>query len=120
MKKSAKALIESAIPRQNVFFNHIWIIDSEKKYNGFWGKNGYNNIIILGRSDSTKSSAIELIADGVNEECDVFRIEHENGYGAIDFDIRHERGVLHLYTSGWFKLQIPVVSSCTFTLQRGR
>lgn len=47
MKKALKELIENAKPYDgNKYFNRIMFL-SNGVYDGFWGKNGYNNILIL-------------------------------------------------------------------------
>lgn len=49
MNKKIKELIESAPISREGTFNNFLIIPSGEKYNGVWGKNGYNNIILLGK-----------------------------------------------------------------------
>ena len=48
MTKALKELIEKAPEISKGYFEALMII-SNGKYDGFWGKNGYNNIMILGR-----------------------------------------------------------------------
>lgn len=48
MTKALKELIEKAPKISKGYFEALMII-SNGKYDGFWGKNGFNNIMILGR-----------------------------------------------------------------------
>jgi len=49
MKKALKELIENAeVKREGEFRQFLTIPNGI--YNGFWGKNGYDNILLLGRS----------------------------------------------------------------------
>ena len=49
MKKALKELIESAeVKRGGKFWSFLTIPNGI--YDGFWGKNGYDNILLLGRS----------------------------------------------------------------------
>lgn len=61
MKKAVKEFIEKAVPLKSKAFQELFIIDSEKVYDGFWGKNGYNKIILIGRPP--KGEEYELITD---------------------------------------------------------
>lgn len=61
MKKAVKEFIEKAVPLKSKAFQELFIIDSEKIYDGFWGKNGYNKIILIGRPP--KGEEYELITD---------------------------------------------------------
>ena len=112
MKKIAKEFIESAVPMENDSFTDMWILDSDKIYDGFWGKNGYNNIIILGMNRDKGETKLEMIADGVNTECDVFQLEPEERC-MIEFDINRKNGIFHLFTHGKFVITRPVISSCS-------
>ena len=46
--KKEKTLIETAIEYDGSALNGLYIISNHKLYNGFWGKNGYNSMTILG------------------------------------------------------------------------
>ena len=48
MTDEIKKLIASAPIRREGYFSSFLIIPSGEKYGGFWGENGYNNIILLG------------------------------------------------------------------------
>lgn len=70
MKKKLKELIEKAEPYNQQPLNDLLIIPSNKKYDGFWDKNGYNQIILLGRN---------------YKEDKVYRIDTINQHDVIDF-----------------------------------
>ena len=108
MKKSVKELMLRVVPRKSEKFSDIYIIDSEKKYDGFWGANGYNNIIVLGRA-SVQSAELELIT----EHSDVINIMNIIR-GSVNIDISSKDGVVHLWADKPMKLSVPVNSSCIF------
>ena len=107
MKKSVKELMSRAVPRKSEKFSDIYIIDSEKKYDGFWGKNGYNNIIVLGRAN-VQSEELELIT----EHSDVINIMQTSW--SVNIDISSKNGVVHLWADKPLTISAPVNSSCIF------
>lgn len=50
MNKACKELIENAQTYNCQEIKTLYIINSGRLYNGLWGKNGYNNIIVLGEA----------------------------------------------------------------------
>lgn len=59
MNKELKAIIESAKPyEEGKLFDDVLIISAGKQYNGFWGKNDYNNIILVARNRKTHENYI--------------------------------------------------------------
>ena len=54
MNKAQKELIEKAIKYNGEPIDSLYIISEDRLYNGFWGKNGYNGMIIIAYSKSTK------------------------------------------------------------------
>ena len=87
MIKKVKELIQQAQPyTEQKAFGCIYLIPSGKAYDGFWGKNGYDNIIILGYcrkddklyniSGDSQVDAIHLFEVGADANID---IEHDNG-----------------------------------------
>lgn len=61
MKKAIKGFIGKAVPLKSKVFQELFIIDSEKAYDGFWGRNGYNKIVLIGRPPNGEE--YELITD---------------------------------------------------------
>lgn len=51
MTEEIKKLIETAPVKRSGVFQSFLMIPSGEKYDGFWGENGYNNIILLGMSE---------------------------------------------------------------------
>lgn len=47
MNEELKKLIENAKPCDHGIFDEFLIIPSEEDYDGFWGQNGFKNLIIL-------------------------------------------------------------------------
>lgn len=111
MKKAIKEFISKAIPRQSDEFIDFWIIDSEKPYNGSFGKNGYNNIILIGRAKRTSEDAVkpyELITDYSDVVC------FFEGCGGFSIDIDHKLGAIHLWTDKPVKIPGSVMSAVMF------
>ena len=106
MKKAVKELIAKAVPMKHDSFCEFYVIDSEKEYNGFYGKNGYNNIILIGRARGCED--YELITD-FSDAIHVFN-------GGFNIDIRSTDGIVRLWSDREFKLSGPVVSSVIFNI----
>lgn len=70
MKKALKELLEKAEQYNGQPLNDLLIIPNGEKYTGFWGKNGYNKIILLGRN---------------HKEDKIYRIDTPNQHDVIDF-----------------------------------
>ena len=71
MKKALKELIENSEQlKGEKFFNRIMFI-SNGIYNGFWGKNDYDNLLILAQEDKTNKW---YRITGKNQQIDVFFI----------------------------------------------
>lgn len=96
MKKQLKELIENA-PYRIVGDYRCLMIISNGTYNGFWGKNGYNNILVLGQDD--KENQWYKIAEYV----DVLTIEHI-GNCSCNVDIPEAYGMPVL----WFRRPIHI------------
>lgn len=71
MKKALKELIENSpeLKGERLFTKLMFI--SNGVYKGFWGKNDYNNIIILGLEYESNDW---YRITGINQQCDVFFI----------------------------------------------
>lgn len=104
MKKAVKELIAKAVPRKHDSFYELCVIDSEKAYDGFFGKNGYNNIILIGRAKGCED--YEKITD-FSDAVHVFN-------GGFNIEIKKEDGIVRLWSEREFKLSSPVVSSVIF------
>ena len=99
MTKKEKELINEAIIVDNkellkLSFESIYMINSGKLYNGFFGKNGYNNIILLGvtRDDN------KIINITNSSHVDVFELDATNFEYGIKFEIPSETNCFHIYT----------------------
>ena len=110
MKKAVKDLIANAVPRTHDEFHELYVIDSEKKYDGFWGVNGYNNIVLLGRAKGCEQ--YELITNW-SDAIHIFN-------GGCDIDIDSAQGVVRLWSNKGFKLQCTPVSSAFFNTEGGK
>lgn len=49
MTRKLKGILENAKAKTKGEFSEFLIIPSKEAYDGFWGKNGYNKIIVLAR-----------------------------------------------------------------------
>lgn len=65
MKEALKKLIEEAPIRRVGAFVNFLIVPTGQKYDGFWGENGYNEIVLLGLADDGKYYNITDSADSV-------------------------------------------------------
>lgn len=70
MRKNQLKLVEKAKPfSEGLKFQSIYIINSGKNYNGFWGSNGYRKLILIGetwngelyRIDQCEADLIDII-----------------------------------------------------------
>lgn len=97
MKKNIKELIEKALPyKLGSPLSSIDIISTDKLYNGFWGKNGYNGIIILGYY---KDKCYFVNKD---YECDVVELRYLGKIAqSLALEISHERNVVHIWFSNY-------------------
>ncbi len=67
MKEELKELIENAPVKRSGLFSGFIIVPSGEEYDGFYGKNGYNNLILLGlEADSKKWCRITKSADALS------------------------------------------------------
>ena len=97
MKKALKELLENAEEKRVGHFHNLLIV-SNGVYDGFWGKNGYNNIILLGYvASDTKYYKI-------TESADIFNIFDlgRNNFRTLNIDIPTEYGVPRI----WFNKPI--------------
>jgi len=67
LKEELKELIKNAPVKRSGTFSGFFIVPSGEEYDGFFGKNGYNNIILLGlETDSRKWCRITESADALS------------------------------------------------------
>lgn len=99
MKKALKELIENSEPlKGEKLFNRIMFI-SNGIYKEFWGKNDYDNMIILAQEDKTN---IWFRITGKNQQCDVFFIYTCNM--GFNLDIPTKYGI----PSIWFNKPVKI------------
>lgn len=90
MTDAFKELVENAPVRKSGLFNGFMFV-SNGIYDGFWGKNGYDNIVVLGQA--VEDDAWYKIAC----EVDVFIIAFKEPYTSVSIDIPSEFGVPRLF-----------------------
>ena len=102
MKKKLKELIENAPYKRVGTFTQFLLIPTNEEYNGFWGKNGYNNVIILGYDKKE-----EIWCRLSPQQCDNMNISHVRNF---DMDIPSDLGCIRI----WFDNDIVIFppSSC--------
>ena len=81
MNKACKELIEKARTYTNQELKTLYIINSNKRYSGFWGKNGYNSLIVLGETkdgifynltkDYNDTDVVNIQQLFANENCNI-------------------------------------------------
>ena len=98
MTEQLKELIENApIKRSGIFINLL--VCSNGKYDGFWGENGYDNIILLGYDLETKQYY------KITDKADVFNafqfhdLANQISLGSFNMDIPNEYGVPRIWFS---------------------
>ncbi len=98
MKKALKELIENAPTISSGRFTSFLIIPNGE-YHGFWGKNGYDNIMVLVKPEGEKEYY------KLSEEADVFNIfDLHIQPNTFNLDIPHEYGVPRI----WFNTPIEI------------
>lgn len=121
MTKKEKKLIERAIILEdekemfNLNYKSIYIINSGKLYDGFWGKNGYKSIIVLGLDEEKR-----LINISRNYQCDAFEIKTQYELGYPRFDIPKDDNCFRIFllsSNFVFKLK-HALSDITFEVVR--
>ena len=95
MKKRLKEIIETAKTREDFgWYDYKWflIIPTNEPYRGMFGKNGYNNMIILGYDDDEKAY---YRLNG--HDTDDFSI---SGLRFVQFDVPEEYGCIRIHYDG--------------------
>ena len=112
MRKIEKEFVASAKPLKSKVFNELWIINSGRAYNGFFGKNGFNNIIVIGRYLGKGHSLDKELITNHSDSVDFT-------FPQVSFhtDIDNATGIVHLWTDGKWRLREPVMSSCIFEVE---
>lgn len=107
MTKLVKNIIEKCV-KENLFahegetYSEFLIIPKEKKYGGFWGENGYNEILILAGSLNKHEWKI------VSSDSDVLNLMHlENA----NFDVPTDYECLRLFFGHPVKIE-STLSAC--------
>lgn len=99
MKKALKELIEGAEVRKVGYFDLLMFV-SNGVYDGFWGKNGYDKILILGY-DKNEEKWYKVSDNG-----DIFNI-YRVGYNSFDVEIDSRFGVPTI----WFNKPVYIDNS---------
>ena len=102
MKAKLKELLEKAEQKSQGKYNEFLLIPTNKEYNGFWGKNGFNNLIVLGRNTCDGDKEWYRIS---NEQCDVMNIIDNKHW--CNIDVPSEYGCIHLFFDELFNLTPP-------------
>ena len=102
MNKYQKELIAKCVEYpEGTPFDYLYIIPSGKMYNGYWGKNGYNDIYLVAESisDSLDESKYYFIGKGVDiVTLGDWRNKFKKEY--FKFDIPEKLNCIRLYNVG--------------------
>lgn len=90
MTDAFKELVKNAPVRQKGYFDRF-MFASNGIYDGFWGKNGFDNIILLGQAADDK------VWYRIACEVDVFNIAFKEPHTSVSIDIPSEFGVPCLF-----------------------
>lgn len=98
MTDALKTLIEEAPIKRSGKFRRFLIIPTGEQYDGFWGKNGYNNIILLGQElDQDENDKYYNITDSA----DVVTLAMIK---SIHFDVPTEYNCIRFWTDGYIEI----------------
>ena len=98
MKKALKELIANAERRVAGRYDAFLIIDDHKPYSGFWGKNGFNSMTILGYDSTTQK--YYLISSGIAD------IIYTSDKISWNIDISSSLGCVHI----WFNSPVYITN----------
>lgn len=102
-KKQKDFISKASTVRKHEVYRDLYIADSGTLYNGVFGKNGYNNMVIIGE---TEDGEYELITN----HSDYFGFADCKG---INMDIMKENGFIRMWCDRLlFKIPMLVNSSC--------
>ncbi len=102
MTKKEKELISKAVEYDGSPINGLYIFSTHKLYKGFWGKNGYNSMIILGYAYQNDHAEDKIYHFGLDYERDVIQCFKDMQY-SIDFP--------HEYDCVRFCFKKPIIVS---------
>ena len=93
MNKKLELVLEQAQEYElGAPLDSIYIYSTNKLYNGFWGKNGYNGIVIIG---TYKDKYYVVNKD---YQCDVMDFRYLEDLAArMMLDIPHESNAIHMW-----------------------
>ena len=104
MTKKERQFVAQAVERKHDEFQEIYIINSGRLYNGTFGKNGYNDIIVIGRVKGC--SDYELITTW----SDAVWITDTHSF---TIDIDNKTGITRLYFDQPISLEgLPLSTTC--------
>lgn len=106
MTKALKELIKNAPTRVVGNYTKIMFV-SNGVYDGFWGKNGYDNMLILGFSDDDKKWY------KISEYGDVFSIYHIKNALNVDIDSKYKIPAI------WFSGAVHIDNSMSLSSVTG-
>lgn len=105
MKEALKELIENAETKRGGEFDFIMCVPNGI-YHGFWGENGFDNMLILGSIEGKWYK----VADS---QVDIFNIYHIN-YSNFNMDVPSDYEVPRFWFSGHkIKLSYEGLSDCS-------
>lgn len=99
MRKKLKELIDNAEFCETGIFNEFLIIPTHKVYDGFWGKNGYENMIVL-----AKSFGEETWYRISQEQCDVLNFIYINN---VCVDVPDDVGCVRISSVSPIEIRFP-------------
>lgn len=102
MKKALKELIENAPVKRTGKFVELMLL-SNGKYNGFYGKTGFDKMIVLGRNADNDNTWYKIVTEV--DECDKFDIYSEDMRKLdcnFNLDIMTLYGVPRIWFSGMY------------------
>ena len=91
IRDAIDASVMSASELEGVLINCIYIVNTNQSYDGFWGKNGYNNMVVVGYSPNNKKYYILSEA-----QCDIVRLWRTNAI-EISIDIPEDLNCIRLF-----------------------
>ena len=108
MKKALKELIENAQEYNGELLTSLLIIPSGKLYDGFWGKNGYEYVNVIGcKMDGGQRTHYKITIDKA-DVVNVLAVEIDS------IDIPHELGCVKISFNKPIVCTENNLSSCTF------
>ena len=117
MKKALKELIAKAKPYDESIkdFEAFYLVDSGKKYNGFWGKSKYYNQYIVIGIVVKPNNEIEYYNLNSDYQSDIVKLVNSstNPLHSVEFDIDNELGCIRMYSDFGFRIDGTILSKIT-------